>query len=144
MKLRLVAIVACMAVGLAACGTGEEPALENKGGEGPKLAMRATPGKSSIEVEAYVLNFNIVNKMGQPPKSGEGHIHFYIDVAKIPTTPGKPAVTNDASTYHAAASTTFTWRNVKPGEHILGVQLVNNDHTPLEPPVTNQVKATVK
>jgi hypothetical protein len=46
--------------------------------------------------------------------------------------------------YHAEAVTSYTWQGVRPGTHTFAVQLVNNDHTPLEPPVTDQVTVTVE
>lgn len=87
-------------------------------------------------------NFQVVNKLGQPPASGEGHVHFYMDVAKVPTEPGKPAVTAQG-TYHATAGTSHTWEDVPAGSHTFSAQLVNNDHTPLSPPVSETVTVTV-
>jgi hypothetical protein len=95
-------------------------------------------------VTVTVQGFQIVDKLGQKAKKGEGHIHYYLDVDKIPTTPGKPAITDDASTYHAVATTSYTWKDVAPGKHKLAVQLVNNDHTPLEPFATDKIKVTLK
>ena len=144
---------------LAACGTGEEPALE-----GPPDTAEASPDAptgdpvvsitepeadatieaGSVDITVEVESFNVVNKLGQDPVEGEGHIHFYRDVDEIPTEPGKPAVTDDASTYHAAATTSHTWEDVEAGEHTFAVQLVNNNHTPLEPPITAEVTVTVE
>ena len=89
-------------------------------------------------------DFEIVDKLGQAPVDGEGHVHYYINVDEIPTTPGEPAITDDETTYHAEATTAFTWQGVRPGEHTFGVQLVNNDHTPLEPPITDEITVTVE
>ena len=61
----------------------------------------------------------------------------------MPTTAGQPAVSPEG-TYHAEATTSYTWPDVAPGEHTFGVQLVNNDHTPLEPPVVAAVTVTVE
>ncbi len=38
----------------------------------------------------------------------------------------------------------MVWENMAPGEHTFGVQLVNNNHTPLDPPVTAAVMVTVE
>lgn len=103
----------------------------------------ATLTGSDVLVAIAVRGFNVVDKLGEDAKKGEGHVHYYLDVAQIPTTPGKAAVTDDDETYHATASTSHTWTDVEPGEHTLGVQLVNNDHTPLEPPSTHEVQITV-
>jgi hypothetical protein len=94
----------------------------------------------SIQVSVEIMNFNLV-----PPSMvnavGEGHIHYYLDV-DIPTTQGQPAVTAPG-TYKATTATSITWDNVTPGTHTLGVQLVNNNHTPLSPPVITKVTVTV-
>ena len=104
----------------------------------------ATLDAGDIEVALDVGDFEVVDKLGQAPVDGEGHVHYYINVDKIPTTPGKPAITDDETTYHAEATTSFTWQGVRPGEHTFGVQLVNNDHTPLEPPITDEIAVTVQ
>jgi hypothetical protein len=103
----------------------------------------ATLEPGDIEVALDISEFEIVDKLGEAPVAGEGHVHYYINVAEIPTAPGEPAVTDDETTYHAEATTSFTWLGVRPGTHTFGVQLVNNDHTPLEPPVTEEVTVTV-
>ena len=96
----------------------------------------------NITVAVQVENFSLVNKLGKANVAGEGHIHYYMD-AKIPTMPGKPAL-SAPGTYAPTANTSFTWKNVTPGMHNFSVQLVNNDHTPVIPLVTAQVNVTVK
>jgi hypothetical protein len=104
----------------------------------PAPGATVAPGNVAVAIE--VSNFEI-----QPPgganAAGKGHIHYYMDV-DIPTAPGAAAVTA-AGTYKAVPSTTATWENVPAGSHTFGVQLVNNDHTPLSPPVTATVTVTV-
>ena len=102
----------------------------------------ATLDPGNITVTVGVFNFLIADKLGATPVSGEGHIHYYLD-ADIPTTPGQPAVT-EPGTYKAYPGTSMVWENVTPGEHTLGVQLVNNNHTPLDPPVTAAVMVIVE
>jgi hypothetical protein len=97
-----------------------------------------------IEVDLDVGDFEVVDKLGDPPVAGEGHVHFYLNAGEIPTAPGQPAVTDSETTYHAEATTSYTWLGVRPGEHVFAVQLVNNDHTPLDPPVTDEVTITVE
>jgi hypothetical protein len=94
-----------------------------------------------ITVTVSLANFNPVDKLGQANAPGEGHIHYYLD-AEAPTEPGKPAVTAPG-TYAATSATSYTWKNVTPGTHTFWVQLVNNDHTPLSPPVVIKVVVTV-
>jgi hypothetical protein len=90
----------------------------------------------NVTVVVEVNDFELVNKLGQKNAEGEGHIHYYLDAA-VPTAPGKPAVTAPG-TYVPTANTSFTWQNVSAGMHNISVQLVNNDHTPLEPLVISQ------
>jgi hypothetical protein len=124
----------------------EDP--QEGGAEGPAVDITApddgdTADAGGIEVEVDVSDFDVVDKLGEPPVDGEGHVHFYMDVASVPTTPGQPAVTAEG-TYHAEATTSYTWEDVPAGEHTFAVQLVNNDHTPLEPPVVAEVTVTVE
>jgi len=102
----------------------------------------ATIPAGNVTIMANVTNFKLVNKLGQANVAGEGHIHYYIDVA-VPKTPGKPATTA-IGTFAPTPNTTWTWPNVKPGNHNFSVQLANNDHTPLIPLVYSTVNVTVK
>ncbi len=88
----------------------------------------------AVTVTINVTEFTIVDALGQPNVAGEGHIHYYMN-ADPPTTPGAPAV-SEPGTYAATPELSHTWQNVPAGTHTFAVQLVNNDHTPLEPPVT--------
>ncbi len=87
----------------------------------------------NVTVSVEVGDFKIVDKAGQENVEGEGHIHYYMDTA-VPTAQGEPAITAEG-TYVHIANTSYTWQNVTPGMHNFSVQLVNNDHTPLNPPV---------
>lgn len=103
----------------------------------------ATVPAGDVTVTVEVEGFRVVDNLNAPAAPGEGHVHFYLDVAELPTTPGQPAVSAQG-TYHASATTTYTWPDVPPGEHTFAVQLVNNDHTPLEAPVVAEVTVTVQ
>jgi len=94
-----------------------------------------------LKVSAQVFNFNVANKLGQPNAVKEGHLHYFMDV-DAPTAQGKPAVTA-SGTYTATSDTSYVWTNVNPGTHTLSVELVNNDHTPLNPPVVAKNTVTV-
>ncbi len=101
--------------------------------------------RGNLNVEARVVNFNLLDKLDQPNVLGEGHLHFYLlgagDV--VPTTPGQPAFTAQG-TYHAQAGTSYTWPDVQPGTYKVAVQVVNNDHTPLTPPAVQAVLVQVQ
>ncbi|MGA9097628.1 MAG: hypothetical protein WB392_01705 [Methanotrichaceae archaeon] len=95
----------------------------------PKEGSMIPAGNVTIMVN--VTNFKLVNKLGQANVAGEGHVHYYIDVA-VPKTPGKPATTA-IGTFAPTPNTTWTWPNVMPGKHNFSVQLANNDHIPVIP-----------
>jgi hypothetical protein len=89
---------------------------------------------ADINVITDVLNFKVfADKIGQPSAPGEGHFIYYFNVTP-PMTPGKPALTEEG-TYAITADSITSWLGVLPGEYLVWVQLVNNDNTPLEPPV---------
>lgn len=92
-------------------------------------------------ITVNVTAFKLVDKIGQQNVPGEGHIIYYLDVPP-PTTPGKPALTAPG-TYAIGTGTSYQWPNVKDGGHVFYAQLVNNDNTPLSPPVTAKVTETV-
>ncbi len=100
----------------------------------------STVSVGNVTVEVNVTNFTVVEKLGQAAVPGEGHIHYYMDTA-IPTEQGKPAIPENGS-YAVSTNTSYTWENVTAGMHNFSVQLVNNNHTPLNPPVTAMVNVT--
>jgi len=110
----------------------------------PEDGATLNAGEIEVAIEAFGLDFRVVDKIGQPAQRGERHVHYYLDVDEIPVTPGQPAITADETAYHAETTTSYTWKDVGPGEHVFGVQLVNNDHTPLEPPVADDIDVTVE
>jgi len=61
-------------------------------------------------------------------KPDEGHLHFMLDLQP-------PVVWGSADPY--------TFNNVPAGEHQLSVELVNNDHSSLTPPMIRQLRVTV-
>ncbi len=97
-------------------------------------------GELTVEVE--VTNFGVTDALGESPVKGEGHVHYYLNV-EPPTTPREAAVSEEG-TYAASAETSYTWQEVEPGKPVwLYAQLVNNDHTPLDPPVTAELRVIV-
>ena len=130
------------------CGAGGAPSLVAlKLGATAPLAEIARPvdggylPAGDITVSAAALNFKLVDKLGQSNVPGEGHLHYFLDV-DAPTAPGQPAVTAPG-TYAATVASSYTWKNVPAGSHTLSIELVNNDHTPLNPPVVQKVTVTV-
>jgi len=104
----------------------------------------ATVKTGDITVKADVNNFKVVDKQGQANVTGEGHLHFYMDVNPIPNAAGQPAIpANPSANWAHVSDTSYTFRNVSPGTHTFVAQLVNNDHTPVVPAVSDMVTVTV-
>jgi hypothetical protein len=91
-------------------------------------------GKYDVTVTTKERGFTVEDKQGGMNASGQGHLHFYIDV-EPPTEQGKPAIPAEGSVWAHVSSNTYTFTNVTPGKHTIYVELVNNDHTPLSPAV---------
>lgn len=98
-------------------------------------------GPTNFTVTIAVENFRLVDSLGGPNVPGEGHLHYFLD-AEAPITPGVPAIPATGR-YAPTASTTYTWTGVPGGFHTVAVELVNNDHTPLVPPVTDTITVLV-
>lgn len=98
-----------------------------------------SPG--ALVVSVKVTNFSLVARTGGPNTAGEGHIIYFLD-ADAPTDPGRPAFT-EPGTYGSTSAVTYIWLNVQPGTHMLSAELVNNDNTPLNPPVVTKTDIIV-
>lgn len=95
----------------------------------------------NVSVIVQVAGLNLVDTTGIVNVSGEGHIIYYYDVA-APTVQGQPAVTAP-NTYAITISSSYIWANVPDGVHTFWVELVNNDNTPLNPPVVQKVTVSI-
>ncbi|NOU92635.1 hypothetical protein GC093_05245 [Paenibacillus sp. LMG 31456] len=84
------------------------------------------------ELRASVVTLNQSLKdytQNKEPKKGEGHIHAALDAdplgeSALQITKGEPVI----------------FKNLKPGEHTLNVQLVGNDHKAIQPEVKQAIK----
>jgi hypothetical protein len=95
-----------------------------------------------VEVNTSVENIKLNDdKIGKSNVPGEGHIIYYLDV-EPPTSPGQSATTNPG-TYEATTNDFHIWENVSTTTHTFSIQLVNNDDTPLDPPVIAQITTTL-
>ncbi len=140
------AIPICAIVLLAACvtlsGCTSTPATPTLKITSPSNGATLKTGDITIKVD--VTNFKVVDKQGQANVTGEGHLHYYMDVTPIPSAAGQPAIPSDTNaTWAHVSDTSYTFRNVPPGTHTFTVQLVNNDHTPVVPTVSDMVTVTV-
>ena len=131
------------------CGVGGTPVLLalKLGATAPVLSIaRPVAGSTipagDITVNAAALNFSVVDKQGQANNAGEGHLHFYLDV-DAPTTAGQPAIPTSGTWAHVSG-TSYTFPKVAAGAHTISVELVNNDHTPLNPPVVQKISINVQ
>ena len=102
----------------------------------------ATVPAGDLVIGVKAAGFQLVDKLGSPAVPGEGHVLYYVGVDFIPTEPGRPATTAPG-TFVASAQPTHRWPGLTPGTYGIGVQLVNNDDTPLVPAATARAKITV-
>lgn len=93
----------------------------------------------TIRVSVLVKGFNPLHEQFRSPMAREGHVHFYLDVERLPTTHTYPSPVP----YRSISGTSYTWTGITPGRHTVAVQLVGNDHVPLRPPATDRVAITV-
>jgi hypothetical protein len=96
-----------------------------------------TVSAGAFQVNVDVSNFVLLDKLGQANVPHQGHIHYFLDV-DAPTTPGQPAIPT-SGTWAATPDTSYIFENVLVGTHTVSAELVNNDHTPLNPPVVSKV-----
>lgn len=89
----------------------------------PTEGQELSGGK--VTIKASVSNFDLVDyTTHKTATAGEGHLHFFIDGGRY------------AFTYFPS----YTYTDVKPGEHEITVILVNSDHTNLKPSIEKKVK----
>lgn len=94
------------------------------------------------QFETTVQNFQLNDDaIGKQNVAGQGHFIYYMDV-EPPGGTGQQATTAPG-TFQATTDGFHFWKSVSAGRHVFTVQLVNNDNTPLDPPVTTQVIVTI-
>jgi LPXTG-motif cell wall-anchored protein len=107
--------------------------------QGPELQVLSPTGQDVIQGSTVTVKFTAsgisivpttvpVAEAGKRPemnKTGEGHLHFMLDLQPLVVWEKMDA---------------YTFTNVPPGEHQLMVELVQNDHSPLSPPVVQQIR----
>ncbi len=110
---------------------------------GPLSTPSGTPSddKLMVVVTLDISGFRVVNK-GSPNAPGEGHVIYYYG-AQPATIPDRAAYTAEG-TYYSTSANPFTWLEVTPGYKNFAAQLVNNDDTPLDPPVYAQIRTYIQ
>ena len=91
----------------------------------------------AVQVDSFMIS---AQDMGVIIREGEGHLIYYID-EDPPTDPGAPAKTDTCA---VSTELSHLWKNNPQGLHKFAVQLVNNDDTPLDTPVTATITLDVK
>ncbi len=94
-----------------------------------------------IDFSVEVAGINIVDKIGQKNVPGEGHLVFSI---RPPVTVPNRAAYTDEDLYWVTANTTATWVNATATYVDYAVQIVNNDDTPLFPPVYAEIRTNIQ
>jgi hypothetical protein len=126
---------------------------------GGKLLLSPKDGmtvySNTMQIQLDYVNFYIMART-RPNAVGEGHINFYLDVDPVPIEAGKPAILpsptpagfkgkiyiGDTSTVEQIQG--YIWKGIPNGKHTIAVQLVNNDNTPLTPPIWDKATITVE
>ena len=113
--------------------TGSETKSEETGQ--PSLSIkspkkRETIKGSTVTVKVDVKNVTLVDVPGRPNNPSEGHLHVSLK------TGGKAK-----SVTTAQEKVDFT--DVAPGDYIVEVELANNDHSSLEPPLDQTIAISV-
>jgi hypothetical protein len=123
------------------------PAGQSPDGSAPIVSIAApadgsTAGAGDLIIRADVTGVRLVDRIGATPVPGEAHLIYYVGVDFVPIRAGEPAYTAPG-TYAASSEGSHTWPGLAPGRYAIAVQVVNNDDTPLSPPVTARATVTL-
>jgi len=81
---------------------------------------------SAVGIHVNVTNFQLVDIIAnRPDMPNQGHIHYFLDDKE-----------------QMSKFTSVSYSNIPAGTHVIRVELVNNDHTSLVPPVFRQITIT--
>jgi hypothetical protein len=94
------------------------------------------PGEGLAPVLVKVSNFKLIDAEGGPNTAGEGHIHYYLDAD--PASSSRDAGLFSTARYAESSETIYYWPDIGKGSHTFWAELVNNDHTPLNPRVISR------
>jgi hypothetical protein len=106
--------------------------------EAPTLTIVTPTPKSTLPAGDVTVVVEVTGaKLAEGGAANRYHIHYYLDISP-PTALGGPATTAPG-TWSSTAGTSYVWKNLAPGTHILYVELVRGNDTPLNPAVTASV-----
>ena len=139
LKKALVPVAIVAALGVAACGDGDDD--ETSSAESKPAVSFVSPtdgemtsGEVTAEVELEDFEIDAVN-VGKSVDEGKGHLHFSLDGGKFDKPKssgpnGELAVKLGVDgQYSPAVEPTITYTGLPKGEHTLEVDLANNDHS---------------
>jgi plastocyanin len=90
--------------------------------QSPKAGATVIGDKVTVELD--VMNHQLVDfRKHSQPKEGQGHVHVWLDTD----------ASDPKAAYKLVEGNTVTFDQVAPGQHTLTVQLVGNDHKPVNP-----------
>jgi hypothetical protein len=104
--------------------------------------MNSVFSSGPVTVKAFTSNVKLVDKAGQDNIPGEGHLVYYLDV--IPPTSWDTSAIPDEGTYAESIDLSHVWSDLAPGPHVLAVQVVTNNNTPIRYPSAVSVNITMK
>ncbi len=89
-----------------------------------------------VQITTTVHNFRLNNgHIGRTNTDGEGHLIYYLDSMPLSES-GKPAdISIGSGLMNVTTNNFLEWYQIQSGIHTFYIQMVNNDNTPLEPPV---------
>lgn len=128
-RLRIVIVLAGLLLATAGVASAQSPGLEvstpTNGSTVDGTDVTVTFSVTGITLIQSTVPLEQAGLQPEANRPGEGHVHFMLDL-------------NPLVVWGTADPYTFT--NVPPGEHQLMVELVNNDHSSLNPPVVRQIR----
>jgi hypothetical protein len=112
-------------------GASVSPASERPSTDATLRILSPTDGQvvqSDVDVEIELEGAKVVSKTSTDLRPDEGHLHVILDDQLVSMTEGLDQ----------------TIRDVPPGEHLLKVEFVANDHAPFDPRVIAAVAFEVE
>jgi hypothetical protein len=126
----------CVVLGLTGCSMSGEASAAIPGAPAIEIVIpRDAPGEPNIPGEGFapvlvkVSNFKLADQPGEANIPGEGHIHYYLD-----RNPQEPSLFSSGRVGESS-ELFYYWPEIGRGDHSFWAELVNNDHSPLNPRV---------
>lgn len=108
----------------------------------PTVSILSPSHKSTLSPGDVAVSIRVTGvTLSGGSAAGSYHLHYYLD-ATPPTAPGLAATTPDGS-WSSTTARSYVWKGIAAGTHVLSVQVVRGDDTPLEPAVMDSVTIRV-